>query len=119
MHRICIFVLFSLAITLINSDKVKVTEKPTPKDNRTGTPIFKSSSPNIYFNEQFQNRKTWPHWVRSQAKKEGVDAPYAKYDGQWSIEIPESSVYKDNYALVLKVKPLGLILFVNIYLFSL
>lgn len=104
MHRICVLVLFSLVIKSIDSDKVKLTEKKTPADNRTTTPIFKSSSPNIYFNEQFQNRKTWPHWMRSQARKDGVDAQFAKYDGQWSIEVPDSSVYKDNYALVLKSK---------------
>mgnify|MGYP002384389561 CR=1 FL=1 len=104
MRCICILIVFSLIIKSINGDKVKVTEKITPKDNRTSVPIFKSTSTKIYFNEQFQNRKTWPYWVRSQAKKDGVDAQYAKYDGQWSIEVPESSVYKDNYALVLKVK---------------
>ncbi len=41
--------------------------------------------------------------MKSEAKKDGVEEHLAKYDGEWAFEMPQSSVYKNNYGLVLKV----------------
>jgi hypothetical protein len=73
-------------------------------DERSSAPIIKSSSSNIYFEEQFQDKQNWGHWIKSQAKKDIADESISKYDGEWAFEVPESSVYKDDYGLVLKVK---------------
>ncbi|CAF0813592.1 unnamed protein product [Adineta ricciae] len=67
-------------------------------------PTIKSASANIYFEDQFQDKSKWSRWVKSQAKKDDVDEVLAKYDGEWGIEIPQSSVYSDDYALILKSK---------------
>lgn len=42
--------------------------------------------------------------VLSTAKKDGSDASIAKYDGQWAVEVEESSAFTDDYTLVLKSK---------------
>ena len=43
-------------------------------------------------------------WIVSQAKKEGVDISLSKYDGVWSVEVPESASLIGDYSLVLKSK---------------
>lgn len=70
---------------------------------RSNVPIIKSSSPDIFFEEQFQDKNQWTYWTKSQARKEGVEEHQSKYDGQWAFEISESSVYQDDYSLILKV----------------
>lgn len=70
------------------------------KDN---VPTMKSTSSSIFFEDQFQDKSKWSRWMKSQARKEGVDEILAKYDGDWGFEIPQSSVYNDDYALILKV----------------
>ncbi|KAJ8682273.1 hypothetical protein QAD02_018065 [Eretmocerus hayati] len=43
-------------------------------------------------------------WIKSQAKKDGIDEDIAKYDGLWAIEEPKRSVESGNLGLVLKSK---------------
>lgn len=50
-------------------------------------------------NEQFEKK-----WVRSQAKKEGIDEDIAKYDGIWSLEEPQKQILRGDQGLVLKSK---------------
>ncbi|CAF3954940.1 unnamed protein product [Adineta steineri] len=76
----------------------------TPNIEKGSVPTIKSSSSNIYFEEQFQDKSKWSRWVKSQAKKDDVDEILAKYDGEWGIEIPHTSVYNDDNALILKSK---------------
>ena len=78
--------------------------KPSANIEKDNVPTMKSTSSNIFFEDQFQDKSKWSRWVKSQAKKDGVDEILAKYDGEWGIEIPQSSVYNDDYALILKVK---------------
>ena len=66
-------------------------------------PTVKTGSSSVFFEEQFQEKDKWSRWVKSQAKKEGVDEILAKYDGEWAFEVPHSSAYNDDYALILKV----------------
>ncbi len=87
-------------ITLEDTPVIKSSSN-TPRGN---VPTMKSTSSNIYFEDQFQDKSKWSRWVKSQARKDGVDESLAKYDGEWGFEIPHSSVYNDDYALILKVK---------------
>ncbi|VEL26674.1 unnamed protein product, partial [Protopolystoma xenopodis] len=41
-------------------------------------------------------------WLVSQAKKSGVDEALSKYDGKWSVEVPDSSAILQDFGLVLK-----------------
>jgi len=43
-------------------------------------------------------------WIKSQAKKDGVDANIAKYDGVWSVEQAKVDPLKGDRSLVLKTK---------------
>lgn len=96
-----IVVLFLFNLTLVRSyDNKSVTATKT--DKRGNVPIIKSSSSSIYFEDQFQDEAKWSLWTKSQAKKD-IDRSIARYDGDWSFEIPESSVYKNDYGLVSKV----------------
>ncbi|CAF0935013.1 unnamed protein product [Rotaria sordida] len=85
-------------------DDAPATSSSSPTIEKTNVPTIKSSSSNIYFEEQFQDKSKWSRWVKSQAKKDGVDEVLAKYDGEWALEIPQSSAYYDDYALILKSK---------------
>ncbi len=96
-----IFILFLFNFSLIRSENND--EKITTTDTRSNVPVIELSSSNIFFEEQFQEKDKWSYWTKSQAKKDGVEEHLAKYDGEWAFEIPQSSVYKDNYGLVLKV----------------
>ena len=116
--RFTILILFVclLNISIIKSDEdddidedLSIEDTPPLKSSTSNiekgsVPIIKSASSNIYFEEQFQDKSKWSRWVKSQAKKDGVDEILAKYDGEWGIEIPQTSVYNDDYALILKVK---------------
>lgn len=114
--RFTILILFVclLNISIIKSDDDDIDEDISMEDTpplesstsnieKGSVPIIKSASSNIYFEEQFQDKSKWSRWVKSQAKKDGVDDSLAKYDGEWGIEIPQTSAYNDDYALILKV----------------
>lgn len=113
--RYAIFViflcLFNLSIVKADDDdldeEITIDESPaatsTPAIEKGTVPTIKSASSNIYFEDQFQDKSKWSRWVKSQAKKDDVDENLAKYDGEWGFEIPQSSVYNDDYALILKV----------------
>lgn len=113
--RLTIVILFLclLNISVLKADDDEIDEDITIEDSPTlksssntpkgNIPTIKSASSNIYFEEQFQDKSKWSRWVKSQAKKDDVDEILAKYDGEWGFEIPQSSVYNDDYALILKV----------------
>ncbi|KAL1506401.1 hypothetical protein ABEB36_005771 [Hypothenemus hampei] len=69
-------------------------ESPTPLD-----------ASKVYFTEHFDDPDVFhKKWVRSEAKKDGIDEDIAKYDGQWSIESPQKDGLKGDLGLVLKSK---------------
>ena len=84
-------------------DSSKTSSSPVTTPEKGTVPSIKLSSSNIYFEEQFQDKTKWSRWIKSQAKKEGVEESIAKYDGDWGFDIPHSSVYTDDYGLILKV----------------
>ncbi|CAF4107368.1 unnamed protein product [Rotaria sp. Silwood2] len=113
-YTILILLICLLNISILKAEDDDIDEDVTIEDTptttssatieKTNVPIMRSSSSNIYFEEQFQDKSKWSRWVKSQAKKDGVDEILAKYDGEWGFEIPQSSIYSDDYALILKSK---------------
>ncbi|XP_071786235.1 calnexin-like isoform X2 [Asterias amurensis] len=58
-----------------------------------------------YFHEAFlQEALLGKRWVVSAAKKDGVDADLAKYDGKWAIEEPTDQPLQGDLGLTLKSK---------------
>ena len=86
---------FFFVFNSINCDESK--KKPNVS-------IISTISSNIFFQEQFQNESQWSKWIRSEAKRDGVDEHIAQYDGHWAFEIPSVSIYNDDFGLVLKVR---------------
>ncbi|ERL85594.1 hypothetical protein D910_03013 [Dendroctonus ponderosae] len=69
-------------------------ESPTPLD-----------SSKVYFADHFDSPSAFDKtWVKSEAKKEGIEDEIAKYDGQWGIESPQKDGLKGDLGLVLKSK---------------
>ncbi|XP_075235063.1 calnexin 99A [Lycorma delicatula] len=68
------------------------------------TPTIPHSS-SIYIAEHFDNPASFKKkWVKSEAKKEGIEDDIAKYDGVWDIEASEIDPLKGDLGLVLKSK---------------
>jgi calnexin len=62
-------------------------------------------TPDAFFHAFFSDESLMdPKWIRSIAKKDGVDISIAKYDGQWAFEVPTTSAIEADYSLVLKSK---------------
>lgn len=104
MRALCFLCFLLLAsLSLIKADESDDDEKQVTEDKKSNAPVVQSSSSNIYFEEQFQEKSKWKGWIRSKAKKDDVEESLSKYDGQWAFELPETSVYADDYGLILKV----------------
>ena len=111
-YTVVILFLCLINISILKADDDDMDEEITIEDTpaqssanieKGNVPTIKSASSNIYFEEQFQDKSKWSRWVKSQAKKDTVDESLAKYDGEWGFEVPQSSAYSDDYALILKV----------------
>ncbi|CAH0628631.1 unnamed protein product [Chrysodeixis includens] len=56
----------------------------------------------VYLAEHFDDEAAFKKkWVKSEAKKQGVDENIAKYDGKWEIQTPSRKIFKDDFGLVL------------------
>ncbi|XP_053599766.1 calnexin isoform X2 [Plodia interpunctella] len=56
----------------------------------------------VYFSEHFDDENAFKKkWVKSEAKKQGVDDNIAKYDGKWEIQPPIRKIFKNDMGLVL------------------
>ena len=42
-------------------------------------------------------------WIKSSAKKDGVDEDISKYDGEWALEAPREGGFEEDRGLVVKV----------------
>ncbi|XP_063635719.1 calnexin isoform X1 [Cydia splendana] len=59
-------------------------------------------SKSIYLAEHFDDESAFKKkWVKSEAKKQGVDENIAKYDGKWEIQAPSRKILRDDLGLVL------------------
>ncbi|GBP07453.1 Calnexin [Eumeta japonica] len=56
----------------------------------------------VYLAEHFDDKNAFmKKWVKSEAKKQGVDENIAKYDGKWEIQTPTRKILKGDLGLVL------------------
>ncbi|CAH0561016.1 unnamed protein product [Brassicogethes aeneus] len=59
----------------------------------------------VYFHDHFDDTANFnKKWVKSSAKKEGIEEDIAKYDGEWAIEEPVKDGLLGDKGLVLKSK---------------
>jgi calnexin len=57
-----------------------------------------------YFLETFEASTIGTKWIKSKAKKDGVEDAIAKYDGEWAVEESGDSVLEGDKGFVLKSK---------------
>ncbi|CAF0897549.1 unnamed protein product [Brachionus calyciflorus] len=57
-----------------------------------------------HFLETFDSNEIGSKWIKSKAKKDGVEDTIAKYDGEWAVESSSDSVLEGDLGLVLKSK---------------
>lgn len=57
-----------------------------------------------HFLETFESDEIGKVWIKSKAKKDGVEESIAKYDGEWAVETSSDSVLEGDLGLVLKSK---------------
>ncbi|RNA15718.1 calnexin, partial [Brachionus plicatilis] len=57
-----------------------------------------------HFLETFESDEIGKVWIKSKAKKDGVEESIAKYDGEWAVESSSDSVLEGDLGLVLKSK---------------
>lgn len=59
----------------------------------------------FYFADHFDDIDQFTKkWIPSEAKKEDASEEIAKYDGEWSLELPQRKVLQNDLGLVLKSK---------------
>lgn len=85
-----------LAIVLVQLFKNSYADK-----EKYVKPNFKGD---YYFLDTFETNNIGDKWVKSNAKKDGVEDAIAKYDGEWSIEASSDAVLDGDLGLVLKSK---------------
>jgi calnexin len=58
-----------------------------------------------YFADHFDDLQQFnKKWIQSKAKKDGAADDIAKYDGVWSVELPQRKIFDNDLGLVLKSK---------------
>ncbi|XP_039746107.1 calnexin isoform X2 [Pararge aegeria] len=56
----------------------------------------------VFLSEHFDDEAAFKKkWIKSEAKKQGVDENIAKYDGKWEIQTPARRILKNDLGLVL------------------
>jgi len=76
-----------------------------PEVKREQVKYVKPEPKGVYhFLETFEEDSIGSKWIKSKAKKDGVDDSIAKYDGEWSIEPSADAVFEGDKGLVLKSK---------------
>ncbi|KAK0417491.1 hypothetical protein QR680_013042 [Steinernema hermaphroditum] len=65
----------------------------------------KVSSGGVYLSEDFSDKSVLGQkWLKSTAKKDGVEEAISKYDGEWTVGAPEKIVIEGDYGLIVKSK---------------
>ncbi|XP_066583292.1 calnexin-like [Prorops nasuta] len=98
---ICLTI-FSIGLYANDDQKINIDE-----ETKTVKPSYKSPivSGFAYLTEDFDNEERFKNnWILSEAKKEGIDADIAKYDGVWAVEPPKLHAQAGDLGLVLKSK---------------
>ncbi|CAH2062768.1 unnamed protein product, partial [Iphiclides podalirius] len=95
----CGLLLFATGLVRAENDDDGVTVE-TIEEEQYHSPQINSKS--IYFAEHFDDEAAFKKkWVKSEAKKQGVDEAIAKYDGKWEIQAPSRRILKNDLGLVL------------------
>lgn len=86
-------------------DKGKEKKKASEIEPYKPPVISLENEDSVFFSEPFAIRGEFQNrWLKSQAKKDGVDVEIAKYDGEWSFEEPATKLFSGDLGLVLKSK---------------
>lgn len=81
------------------------TEIPEPEVDIPYTSPSPIDPARVYFAEHFDNIEQFHKtWVKSAAKKEGIEEDIAKYDGVWIVEPPTKDGLVGDNGLVLKTR---------------
>lgn len=104
---VIIGILSPCAVVCEDEEEVTITEEPVEGEEEVEEIVYATPKmlPDVYLMETFDDMAMVEKiWVRSQAKKEGVDEDIAKYDGIWSVESAERLALTGDRGLVLKSK---------------
>ncbi|XP_071550099.1 calnexin-like isoform X2 [Panulirus ornatus] len=88
-------------------DEVTVTEEIKQEDEEVEEVIYATPKmiEGVYLMETFDDVSAFESsWIKSQARKDGVDEDIAKYDGVWAVESAERMALTGDRGLVLKSK---------------
>lgn len=100
-------------LVLVNAISVVHSEEPKEKDGDDEATVETVEEENVYQSPKISPEKVYlaehfddeaafkKKWVKSEAKKQGVDENIAKYDGKWAIQQPSRKIFKDDLGLVL------------------
>ncbi|XP_026764986.1 calnexin isoform X2 [Galleria mellonella] len=105
MARHSIFILSALLVLVgtVKADSENTDDGvtvETEEEDQYSSPQI--SGKGVYLAEHFDNENAFKkQWVKSEAKKQGVDENIAKYDGKWEIQAPSRKILKNDLGLVL------------------
>ncbi|KAF7991457.1 hypothetical protein HCN44_008769 [Aphidius gifuensis] len=106
MAKLFVFTIVLLLISgIIAEDDEKLSHDQDFSDGEEKVVAYTSPilSGFAYLAEHFDDQDSFSrNWIKSEAKKEGIDEEIAKYDGTWAIEEPIRSVQNGDLGLVLK-----------------
>ncbi|KAK2165398.1 hypothetical protein NP493_1367g01027 [Ridgeia piscesae] len=87
--------------------KVEVEDDSAENELKVAQQVYKKpiASGDVNLAEPFDNARDFKEkWVKSEAKKDGVEDNIAKYDGEWKLEEPKDNALKGDLGVVLKSK---------------
>ncbi|XP_047545424.1 calnexin-like isoform X1 [Vanessa atalanta] len=101
-RRLLISALLVLTIVSVNADGEDSDDEVTVETIEDNYQSPKIDSKSIYLAEHFDDVTAFKKkWIKSEAKKQGVDENIAKYDGKWEVQTPSRRILKNDLGLVL------------------
>ncbi|XP_026491514.2 calnexin isoform X1 [Vanessa tameamea] len=101
-RRLLISALLVLTIVSVNADGEDSDDEVTVETIEDNYQSPKIDSKSIYLAEHFDDVTAFKKkWIKSEAKKQGVDENIAKYDGKWEVQSPSRRILKNDLGLVL------------------
>ncbi|XP_046978489.1 calnexin-like isoform X1 [Vanessa cardui] len=101
-RRLLIGALLVLTVVSVNADAEDSDDEVTVETIEDNYQSPKVDSKSIYLAEHFDDVTAFKKkWIKSEAKKQGVDENIAKYDGKWEVQSPSRRILKNDLGLVL------------------
>lgn len=100
-------ILSPVTVLCEDGEEVTVTEETVESEEDADEIVYATPKmlPDAYLMETFDDLTAFDNtWLRSEAKKEGVDEDIAKYDGVWAVEAAERLALPGDRGLALKSK---------------